>query len=123
MTRTRQRGASVISSTLGVVMAMTFLLVGVHVVLALHTRTVVRAAAWEAARTVARDPAQATDLGDARLSALIGGLQPERRWSTGAGGWVRLAVRVRRPSLAPFGVLDGLTTTSIVVQVREERWR
>lgn len=116
-------GASVISATLGFVVAMTFLMMSVHVVLALHTRSIVRAAAWDAARAVARHPTHDRAAGRTRLAATIGGLRPVQRWSQEPGGSIRLEVVVRRPGLAPFGVLRSLSTTSVAVVVREERWR
>lgn len=121
--RTEERGVGVISSSLGFLMAMTFLLMGVHVVLALHVRTIVRAAAWDAARAVARDPAHDRAAGEDRITTLIGGLEPQLHWSDGQGGSLQLEVTVRRPGLVPFGVLSDLATTRAVVEVRREGWR
>lgn len=121
--RSEERGVGVISSTLGFIMAMTFLLLGVHVLLALHVRTIVRAAAWDAARTVARDPAHDRAAGAERITTLIGGLEPQLRWSDAPGGSLRLEVTVRRPGLVPFGVLSDLATATAVVEVRREDWR
>lgn len=102
---------------------MTFMFIGVHVVLALHTRSIVRAAAWDAARAVARDRDHDSGIGTERLDALLGRMQPVHRWGTGPDGSVRLTVVVKRPSPAPFGVLDSLTVSSTTVVAREERWR
>lgn len=121
--RREERGIGVISSSLGFVMAMTFLLFGVHVVLALHVRTIVRAAAWDAARAVAHDPAHDRAAGAERITTLIGGLDPQLRWSDGPEGSLRLEVTVTRPGLVPFGVLGDLATTNAVVEVRQEDWR
>lgn len=132
----RERGQSVIGAVAGVAVFLGFLMLAVHVSVGLHTRTVVRAFAHDAARQVASaevdhdDPAavaaaQARAEADARrsLGAHAGRVAPFD-WSGSDLDTIRLRIQAETPSLIIFS--DGEVGSRRLdhrVTVRVERVR
>jgi Flp pilus assembly protein TadG len=120
--RSNERGTSMVSAAIGFLVVMSFLLIGVHVLLVLHTRTMVRAAAFDAARVVARSNSANESFGDARITAMIGELNPQKSWSN-ANGFVSVTIEVKSPGMAPFGLMENLKKVSVTARVRREQWQ
>ncbi len=120
--RDHERGSGLISTSLGVVMLMMLLLFSLHVLLALHTRTVVGAAAWDVAQATAAQGRGKVDAQE-RVDNLIGGLDPKVTVSAGADVVV-VTVSATSPGLLP-GVtsLDSLRKVSRTVRIRREVFR
>jgi Flp pilus assembly protein TadG len=121
--RSHERGASIISASIGFLVVMTFLLIGIHVLLVMHTRTMVRAAAFDAARVVARSESASTGPGEQRIASLIGKLKPRSSWNTSANGFVTVTINAKSPGVAPFGLLQDMKNVSITARVRREAWQ
>lgn len=120
--RNNERGSGLISTSLGVVMLMLLLLFSLHVLLALHTRTVVGAAAWDVAQAAASPDGGKVDAQE-RVDNLIGGLNPTVKVSTG-GDVIVVTVSAKSPGLLP-GVtsLNSLRKVTRTVRVRREVFR
>ena len=79
---------------MGIAMLLGLLMFSLHVLLALHTRSVATAVAWDAARSVARDGGPDTGEAQARAVQLLSGLRPRLSWDSLRQ--IRRTVRVRR---------------------------
>lgn len=121
-------GAGVVSTFMGAVVFLLFLLFAAQLLLGLHTESVVGAVAYDAAKTVAGGavvtdplaPSRATDLARRRLGRL--GADASFSWSVDDDA-VLLTVRVPRPPIL-FGMLPMVRgPIQRTVQVRAERWR
>jgi hypothetical protein len=105
---------------------MLMLLLGsaLHVLLALHTRTLVGAAAWDAARARAgKQPATEAEARQ-RVNNMIGGLDPTMSFDGSTAEEVVVTVTARSPGFLP-GVtsLDGLRYVKRTVHVRREKFQ
>jgi Flp pilus assembly protein TadG len=119
-----ERGAGLISTSVGTLMLMLLLGSGLHVLLALHTRTLVGAAAWDAARARAvRNPLSESQARQ-RATAMISGLSPKVDFSASTNDEVVVTVTAKSPGILP-GVtsLDGLRLVSRTVHIRREKFR
>lgn len=116
MTRQRdERGSGLVSTTLGTVAFVGFLLLATQVLVGLYTTSVVTSVAWDNARRVAASNADAATIAAAnadiqtRLSALH---DVQIDWQSDDTGAVGLHVRARRPMFLP-----GLVTSAANVRV------
>ena len=123
-------GGGVVGTFVGVLVFLVLLLFASQVLLGLYTTSVVTAATYDAAKTVAGADAggAAAARADAESNARsqLGGLGQSVHfdWAPGTEA-VRLTVRARRPGLLPRSLLSGVGLGDIVrtVQVRSERVR
>jgi hypothetical protein len=121
--RHHEAGVGLLSSSLGLVMLFGLLLLCLHTMLALQTRTLVNTAAWDAARAVAK-PGAAQNyaaVANERVNNLVGKLEPQVQVSFGAET-VTVQVSATSPGLLP-GVtsLDSLRQVERSATVRLER--
>ena len=121
-------GTGVVSTCIGVVIFLTLLLFAAHTLLGLYTESVVTAAAYDAAATLAGaevvdDPAAAARItAQARQSLGRLGDHADITWSADADA-VRLTVRVPHPAVLP-GLLPALRgPIERTVRIRAERVR
>ena len=120
--RRDEAGFGMLSSALGSIVALSFLLFSVHVMLSLYTRSVAGAAAFDGARIVAaggslRDARQ-------RVDVLLGRLHPDVRVVPGGPGEIVLRVSVKSPGFSfPIAgnLLDSFRTVVREAHVRYER--
>lgn len=122
--RHSETGAGLISTTIGTLMLMLLLGSALHVLLALHTRTLVGAAAWDAARARAgKHPATEAEARD-RVNSMIGGLHPTTEFDETTADEIVVTVTAESPGILP-GVtsLDGLRSVKRTVHIRRERFR
>ena len=103
---------------------MSLLLFSLHVLLALHTRTVVGAAAWDAARAMSVKNGQTSGQAEERVRSLIGGLSPRIGFSGTTDEVVVVTVTAKSPGFMP-GVtkLTGIRTVTRTARVRREGFR
>ena len=120
--RAVERGAGLLSTAIGLTMTLILLLFAVHVAVALHTRTVVGAAAEEGARAVAQSSDDVRGA-EATVRAVLGGLPAELTWQVD-DQQVALRVTARAPDvLRGIPVLDALRRVTRTAHVRRELWR
>ncbi len=122
--RHREDGAGLISTSIGTLMLMLLLGSALHVLLALHTRTLVGAAAWDAARARAgKHPATKSEA-RARVNAMLGGLHPTTEFDDTNADEIVVTVTAKSPGMLP-GVtsLDGLRLVKRTVHIRREKFR
>lgn len=113
-----------ISTPLGLVFAITFLLFAVQVLLSLHARSLVSAAAFDAARIAATSESIDTEAGARRADQLIGNMNPRLDWSATNDNEIVLTVVARGPTLFPdIAPLSDLGEVSRTARVRRERLR
>lgn len=123
-------GSGVAGSLVGVGALLLLLLLATHVLVHLHTTSVVSAVAFDAARVVAGSDgqsAQSAAAAEAHARALLGA-QSERtefQWRSLGPDVVVLRVTARSPALLPETVarFAGLRGIDRTVQVRAERFR
>jgi Flp pilus assembly protein TadG len=123
-----ERGVGLIGTSLGTAVVMMFLFLAVHLMLALHTRSMVGVAAWDAARAISLDQTAGsasarTSLAQRKVDAVIGKLKPKVSVSQ-SGGSIRVTVTATSPGVFPG--LTGLNSTRYVTRsalVRDERER
>ena len=128
--RSGEGGAGAVGTFVGVLVFLVLLLFASQVLLGLYTTSVVTAATYDAAKTVAGADAATTAAAraDAESNARsqLGGLGRSVRfdWEPATDS-VRLTVRARRPAILPRSLLGGVGLGDIVrtVQVRSERVR
>jgi Flp pilus assembly protein TadG len=123
-TRKSERGAGLISTTLGTLVLMSLLLFSLHVLLALQTRSLVGAAAWDAARSVSlkngKSQAQATD----QVNQLIGRLHPKVSFDGTNGDEVVVTVSATSPGFLPgITSADKLRKVTRTVHLRREKFK
>ena len=117
-------GSGLLSASIGIAMLLGLLMFSLHVLLALHTRSVVTAVAWDAARSVARDGGPDTGEAQTRAVQLLSGLRPHLSWDDSTPDTVVLTVSVTSPGLVPgITSLDSLRQIQRTVRVRREGWR
>jgi hypothetical protein len=125
--RSDEDGIGAIGTSLGAVMLLGLLLVALHALLALQTRTLVSAAAWDAARAVAvartDGGSNAPEQAQQRVVAMIPGLSPETRVVV-ADDSVSVTVIARSPGFFP-GVtsFDSVRTVTRTAVMRREALR
>lgn len=109
---------------MGVTALFGLLLMSLHILLALHTRSIATAAAWDAGRAVALDGGVDQAEAEARVDQLLGKLHPGVSWAGTDADTVVVTVSVSSPGLLP-GVtsLDRLRRVSRTVRVRREALR
>ena len=110
-------GTGVIGTVVGVTMFLTLLLFAVQVVLGLYATTVVTAAAYDAAKSVAGadrpSPSSAVDVARRRIGAL--GDRAVFTWAID-DDTVALTVRAPRPTLLPLVSFDVVRTVRVRVE-------
>lgn len=129
--RAGEDGAGIIGSIVGVLIFLLLLLFAVQVVVGLYATTVVSAAAYDAAKSVAgadaaRAPAAQADAEvTARRQIGAMGRRTEFSWAGTDADAVRLAVTAPRPTLLPAALTGPIGLGDIVrrVRVRVERVR
>jgi Flp pilus assembly protein TadG len=110
--RSDEAGVGLIGTSLGALMMMGLLLMAIHTMLALQTRSLVSAAAWDAARALSVDDTLGHAEAQSRVKATIGKLTPTvvvRRTDDS----VSVTVSAQSP-----GIFPGVTTLDDVRQVR-----
>lgn len=119
-----ERGSGLISTTVGLLMLMGLLLFSLHVLLALHTRTLVGAAAWDVARAIAVENAESTSTAQQRANTLIGKLNPKVDVSGSDSNTIVVSVSATSPGFLP-GVtsLDGLRKITRTVRIQREEFK
>lgn len=131
--RSAERGAGLLSASVGVLVLLVLILLATQVMYVLYARSVVTAAAYDAARIAAGANAQSIPpesrigAADAHLRRLLGRFGRERtstEWSETIDE-VELTVNARTPSLvpAPLRRAIGIDTIRRTVRVRTERVR
>jgi hypothetical protein len=124
--RRAEDGTGLIGSTVGVLVFVVFLLLGVQVLFDLYARSAVTAATFDAARVVAgadaggASGAEADAEGAARRMLGHYGQGAEFRWAVEADA-IALTVHVRSPSLLPALVTRPLSLDTIERTVRVRR--
>jgi hypothetical protein len=124
--RRAEDGTGLIGSTVGVLVFVVFLLLGVQVLFDLYARSAVTAATFDAARVVAgadaggAPGAEADAEGTARRMLGHYGQGAEFRWAVEADA-IALTVHVRSPSLLPALVTRPLSLDTIERTVRVRR--
>lgn len=109
--RDREAGTGVVSSMLGALAFLGFLLLAVHVVVGLYATSVLRSCAWDAARLAAvhtSSASQEPDVAPAErqlLERLHGFRHVTVTWSSDDHGGIGLTVAADRPALLPAGLL------------------
>ena len=113
----RQAGTGIIGTVMGVTVFLTLLLFAVQVLVGLYATTVVTAAAYDAAKSVAGADRQAPEVAVATARQRIGPLG-ERAAFTWAidGDVVALTVRAPRPTLLPLASPDVVRTVRVRVE-------
>lgn len=120
--RAAERGAGLLSTAVGLTMTLILVLLATHVAVALHTRTVVGAAAEEGARAVAQSSDDVRGA-EATVRSVLGDLPAELTWQVD-DRQVALRVTARAPDvLRGIPVLDALRTVTRTAHVRRELWR
>jgi Flp pilus assembly protein TadG len=116
-----ERGSGLLSTTIGLLMLMGLLLFSLHVLLALHTRTLVGAAAWDVARAMSVEDAESTSTAQQRANNLIGRLRPKVDVSASDSDTIVVSVSATSPGFLP-GVtsLDGLRKITRTVRMQRE---
>jgi hypothetical protein len=134
-TQTRhERGAALISTTVGLTVFLILLLFAVQSAVTLHSRSMVTATAYDAAREVAgyssvASRADARARAEARFVQRLGEYGRDHvrlEWlDVDDPDVVRLRVVADHPSLLPpaFGDALGIRTTDRRIEVRVERWQ
>ncbi len=119
-----EHGSGLISTSLGTLVLMSLLLFSLHVLLALHTRTVVGAAAWDAARAMSIENGASNTQAEERVRGLIGGLKPRIAFAGTNDEVVVVTVTAKSPGFMP-GVtkLTGLRTVTRTATIRREGFR
>ena len=109
---------------MGVTALFGFLLLSLHILLALHTRSLATAAAWDAGRAVAVDDGVGAAEAEGRVRQLLAKLDPSVVWTGTDQDTVVVTVSVSSPGLLP-GVtsLDSLRRVTRTVRVRREKLR
>jgi hypothetical protein len=74
--RTNEAGIGLVGTSLGAVMMMGLLLIAIHTMLALQSRSIVSASAWDAAKALSVDSSLGTNDASSRVNATIGKLKP-----------------------------------------------
>jgi Flp pilus assembly protein TadG len=122
--RRHEDGAGLISTSIGTLMLMLLLGSALHVLLALHTRTLVGAAAWDAARARAGKHGATDAEVQAQVDAMIGGLHPTTSFEGSNDDEVVVTVTATSPGFLP-GVtsLDDLRSVKRTVHLRREKFR
>ena len=105
-------------------MLLGLLMLSLHVLLALHTRSVATAVAWDAARSVAADGGPGQGEAQRRAADMLSALRPTFSWEGTDDETVVLTIAVSSPGLVP-GVtsLDPMRRILRTVRVRREAWR
>jgi Flp pilus assembly protein TadG len=122
--RSDEAGIGLIGTTMGVLMLFGLLFIALHAMLALQTRSLVNAAAWDAARSLSvadstTSPAEAKR----RVNALIPGLHPVVSISS-PGDTVSVTIDAVSPGFFP-GVtsFDSVRKVHRTATIRKERVR
>jgi hypothetical protein len=110
-----------IGSSIGALMLFGLLLVALHTMLALQARTLVGAAAWDAARSLAVQDGATHAEATARVESMISGLNPVVRITTNQDA-VSVTVVADSPGFFP-GVtsLDSVRSVTRTATLRRER--
>lgn len=123
-TRTRARGEDgigAIGSSIGALMLLGLLLLALHTMLALQTRSLVGAAAWEAARSLAVHDGSSAAEATARVQDMISGLDPTVRIVT-SGDTVSVTVTAKSPGFFPgVTTFDRVRSVTRTATMRRER--
>ena len=123
-TRTRARGEDgigAIGSSIGALMLLGLLLLALHTMLALQTRSLVGAAAWEAARSLAVHDGGSAAQATARVEDMISGLDPTVRVVTSADT-VSVTVTAKSPGFFPgVTTFDRVRSVTRTATMRRER--
>jgi Flp pilus assembly protein TadG len=120
--RSDEAGVGLLSSSLGLVMLFGLLLIALHTMLALQTRTLVNAAAWDAARELAKPGVELDQtLAESRVNNVVAKLNPKVSVRTD-GEYITVTVSATSPGLLP-GVTEGndLRRVRRSATVRKER--
>lgn len=127
MASNNQRGSGLVSSLFGVCMMLLVVLAATNVAVNIYTRSVVSAAAHDAARRLAAEESQSTgslEEAEARARQQLGNLGRSASTSVVAsrsGDFVTVSIATRTPSLLPsaFGLAPAsITTTAEVYRAR-----
>jgi Flp pilus assembly protein TadG len=118
--RREEAGIGLLGTTIGTLMMMGLLLMALHTMLALQTRSIVSASAWDAARALSVDATLGSADAESRVNATINGLSPTVKVQRSAGA-VSVTVTARSPGIFP-GVtsLDDLREVSRTATIRIE---
>jgi hypothetical protein len=126
-----ETGSGVLSTSLAVVVFLTFLLFTVQVLVGLYGRSVVTAAAYDGARRVAghqgagMSEARARTIAEAQMRQTLGDLPVRFDWSASTADVVSLHIEADSPRVLAPGFTGPLATDHIerTVTVRVERLR
>ncbi len=116
-------GVGAIGTSIGAFMLLELLLIALHTMLALQTRSLVSAAAWDAARSLAVHEGATNAEATARVETMISGLNPSVRINTN-DETVSVTVSAESPGFFP-GVtsFDNVRSVSRTATMRRERVR
>jgi hypothetical protein len=122
-----EAGIGLIGTSLGVLMLMGLLLIALHAMLALQARTLVSAAAWDAARAMSVEQSgQSMSPSEAksRIQTMIPGLHPVVSFDGTSANSVSVTIDATSPGFFP-GVtsFDGVRKVHRTVTMRRERVR
>jgi len=117
-------GAGVVSTFVGAVVFLVFLLFAAQLLLGLYLTSVVTAVAYDAAKTAAGAASPGPAGVEAAARRQLGAFGDRARFDwAGDGDVVQLTVRVARPPVLP-GLLPAAAGDVVrTVRVRRERWR
>jgi hypothetical protein len=122
-----EAGVGLIGTSLGVLMLMGLLLVALHAMLALQTRSLVSAAAWDAARAMSMENgghSLSQSQAQTRVKTMIPGLHPIVSFDGTTSNSVSVTIDATSPGFFP-GVtsFDGVRKVHRTVTIRRERAR
>ncbi len=122
--RSSERGAAQISVAIGLTIVLVFTAMTVHVTLALYSRSVVTAAAHDAASLAASGRLQTAEQVRAHMNDLVGGLLVEPVVVSGMGPddtVITLFVHARAPGFAGLD-LASIRDIERTITIRKERF-
>ncbi len=119
--RHEEDGVGLIGTSLGVVMLFGLLLIALHAMLALQTRSLVNAAAWDAARSLSVEKPITETQARQRVNSLIPGLHPQVSFHP-TTATVSVSIDAVSPGFFP-GVtsFDSVRKVHRTVTIRKER--